>query len=147
MKTTLGVFRTHEMAEKALNELRAFGVAESDLSYVYIDLEGDIVDKQTGEKVGSGTVTGAATLFVAGPLAAAMGLTGAAATTVAGAATGVVAGGMLGALATLGVSPTDAELYEALVHKGDVLVVARTPLLDAQNVFVKSGATEVREYM
>lgn len=168
MNTTVGVFSTHQQAESVINELRAVGVADSDLSYVYVDINGKMRDDVHGAKVGSGVTTGATTgavigaiaglavangvlpglgtLFVAGPLATALGLTGVAATTAAGAATGLAAGGLLGALGSLGINSTDAALYQSLVERGDVLVVAKTKSLDIKEVFLRGGAKEVREY-
>lgn len=165
---TMGVYETHADAEAAIKELTAFGVKDEDISYVYTDSSGDVTDRQTGEKVGAGAVGGATTgavlgaiaglavangvlpglgtLFVAGPLAAALGFTGAAATTVAGAATGAAAGGLVGALTHLGVNSADAELYEDMVRKGDVLVIARTDSEDTKDVFSRTNALEVRDY-
>ena len=45
-------------------------------------------------------------------IAAALGLTGVAATTVSGALTGALAGGLIGALTGLGFTKEDAELYQ-----------------------------------
>ena len=168
MKTTLGVFENHTVAEHALNELRAFGVAEADLSYVFMNVQGEVVDSQTNGKVNQGSSSGAmtgavvgalaglvaaniilpgvGTLFVAGPLAAMLGVTGTVATAVAGATVGVVTGGLIGALVNFGVSDTDASFFEVLVHQGDVLIVARTPALNTREVFERSGAKEIREY-
>jgi hypothetical protein len=168
MITTIGVFTNHGNAESALNELRNFGVAEGDLSYVYMNKDGDMRDGQTGEKVGQGAATGATTgavvggiaglvvangilpglgtLFVAGPLAAALGFTGAAATAVAGAATGAAAGGLIGALTKVGVAKDDVDLYEKHVRAGDVLVIARATPSSVQDIFLQHGAVEVRQY-
>lgn len=168
MITTIGVFTTHATAESALNELKEFGVSESDLSYVYINEEGNIKDAQTGDKVGSGAGTGATTgaiiggiaglvvangilpglgsLIVAGPLAAALGFTGVAATAVAGAATGAVAGGLIGALTGLGVDETDVQLYEDHVRRGDVLVIARGTPASTEDIFMNHGAAVVKHY-
>jgi uncharacterized membrane protein len=168
MKTTLGVFITHSAAESALNELKGFGVAESDLSYIYENREGELKDAQSGDKVGSGAATGAATglviggiaglvvanvilpgfgtLFVAGPLAAALGVTGATATAVAGAATGAAAGGLIGALTNFGVEESDVKLYEEHVRQGDVLVIARGTPTSTKDIFMNQGAVQVREY-
>lgn len=168
MKTTLGVFTTHSAAESALNELKSFGVAESDLSYVYQNKEGDLKDGQQGDKITGGIASGATagaviggiaglivangilpglgTLFVAGPLAAALGVTGVAATAVAGAATGIVAGGLIGALTKLGVASTDTQLYEDHVRRGDILVIARNTPTSTQDIFTNQGAIDVREY-
>lgn len=166
--TTVGIFSTHQAAENAINELRAFGVPEKDLSYVYVDIDGKMRDDVSSGKVSSGAASGATagavigaiaglvvangvlpglgTLFVAGPLATALGLTGAAATTAAGAATGLAAGGLLGALSAMGIDGGDAALYQSFVERGDILVVARTTDLLVKDVFIKNGAKEVREY-
>ena len=162
----MGVFSTHEEAAQALEELKAFGVADDNLSYVYANEDGDVKDAQTGEKMGDGAKTGAGTgavigaiaglvvangilpgigtLFVGGPLAAALGFTGAAA---AGAVTGAAAGGLIGALTNLGVNKEDADMYERHIKAGDVLVVARsTPDETTEDLFLKYGAKEVRSY-
>jgi hypothetical protein len=168
MNTTIGVFRTHTAAEAAINELRAFGVPESDMSYVYVNVDGEIVDANTDSKIGTGAATGATTgtvigaiaglaiangilpglgsLIVAGPLATALGFTGAAATAVAGAATGAAAGGLIGALGNMGVSSTDASLYENFVRGGEVLVIVNSLNLVVKDIFLKAGAREIREY-
>ncbi len=168
MITTLGVYTTHTDASEAITELRAFGIPDEDISYIYTNSDGDIKDDQTGEKVGDGAATGATagvvigaiagfviangvlpglgTLIVAGPLATALGIGGVAATTVAGGVTGAVAGGLIGALTGLGVNDEDAALYQSLVQRGDVLVIARSESEDTKTVFVKTNALEVREY-
>jgi hypothetical protein len=168
MNTTLGVFTTHKQAEDAIQEFKGFGISDADLSYVYVNKDGEITNATTGNKVGAGAAAGATTgavvgaiaglvvangilpglgtLFVAGPLAAALGFTGAAATAVAGAATGAAAGGFIGALGGLGVSDDDAKLYEDLVRAGDILVITRSNLR-TKDIFMKTGATEVREYI
>lgn len=168
MTTTIGVFTTHAAAESALNELRQFGVSETDLSYVYVSKDGSVKDGQTGEKMGSNAATGATTgaiiggalglavangilpgfgtLIVAGPLAAALGFTGAAVTAVAGAATGAVAGGLIGALTGLGVDTQDVHLYEDHVRRGDVLVISRGTPLSTEDIFLNNGAVDVKHY-
>lgn len=167
---TMGVYKMHSDAELAIKELVTSGVAQADISYIYIDKKGEVTDGQASEKVTSGAIGGGATgavigglaglvvangvlpglgsLFVAGPLAAALGLSGAVATTAAGAVTGAAAGGVIGALTQLGVNDEDAELYESMVRKGDILVVTRTEAGNAtRTVFEKTKATEVREYV
>ncbi len=165
----MGAYKTRADAAVAIEELKAFDVPESDISCVYTDSEGDIMDGQTSEKIASGAVGGVTTgalvggiaglvvangilpglgsLFVAGPLATMLGLTGAVATTAAGAATGAVAGGLLGALSQFGVSAADAALYEDYVQKGNVLVIARTESTATREVFERTNALDVREYL
>ncbi len=168
MTTTIGVFTTHAGAESALNELRQFGVSETDLSYVYINSDGNVKDGQTGDKVGSGVATGVTTgaiiggiaglvvanmvlpgfgtVLVAGPLAAALGIGTTAATAVAGAATGAAAGGLIGGLTNLGVDKQDVQLYEDHVRRGDVLVIARGTPASTEDIFARNGAVDVRHY-
>ena len=167
MNTTIGVFTTHATAEKGLQELRNSGVSEGDLSYLYIDDEGDIKDGQNGGKIATATTIGVATgaviggiaglviangiipgfgaLVVAGPLAEALGIAGA--TALVGAGTAAVAGGLIGALTHLGVSVEDGHLYEEHVRKGGVLVIARTKNKSVKVIFEKNGATNVKEYL
>ncbi len=108
---------------------------------------GTVIGVVAGLAIANGILPGLGSLIVAGPLAAALGFTGAAATAVAGAATGAVAGGLIGALANIGISDADAALYENLVRSGEVLIVARTESLSAKDTFITAGAQEVREYI
>lgn len=166
MITTIGVFTTHAQAETALQELRAFGVRDADLSYIYTTDKGTMKDGQVGEKMAGGAATGVTTgaviggiagfviangllpgfgtLLVAGPLAAALGFTGA--TAVAGAATGAVAGGLIGAFTNLGIAKEDVQLYEDHVRRGDILVIARSTPASTQDIFLNNGAVDVRQY-
>lgn len=165
--TTVGVYSTHAAAQQAISELRAFGVADSDISYLYTDVHGDVTDANSGDKVASGTGAGATTgavlgaiaglavaegilpglgaLIVAGPLAAALGLTGMAATTVAGAATGLVAGGLIGALVNLGISQEDASIYQDFIKSGNVLVIAHAER-STRDIFIATGAKQIGQY-
>ena len=166
MNTTVGIFSNHVAAESAINELKAFGVPDQNISYIYSDIDGKLIDAQAPTKVGegaavgvtagaalgalagavvaSGVLPGFGALIVAGPLATALGITGA--TAVAGAATGAVAGGLLGALANFGITAEDALLYETYVKRGDILVIIRSNSFSVRDVFNKSGASEIREY-
>lgn len=168
--TIIGVFNNRNNAEMAISELRAWGIADTDISYIYSSEKGEMVSEDgggnmAGEGAASGATTGAVlgalaglavangilpglgTLFVAGPLAAALGLTGAAATTAAGAMTGAAAGGLVGGLVGLGVKEDEAKVYEERVRLGGILVTARTTDMSAaKGIFDKNGAEEVREY-
>ncbi len=168
--TTIGVFKDRIDAEGAITDLRALGLRDSDISYVSLDkTENEVKTNSGGSSVGSGAASGVATggivgaiaglavatgilpglgtLIVAGPIAAALGLTGAAATTAAGAMTGAAAGGIIGALTGLGVSQSDAREYESRIRRGGIVLVARSTIATAVlNVFAKYNAEEVREY-
>ncbi len=171
MESTIGIFEHRADAEGAISELRAIGVADADISYIYNAPEGGetVVTDGAGSNVGSGAASGATagavlgaiaglavangllpgfgSLFVAGPLAAALGLTGAAATTAAGAMTGLAAGGLIGALTGLGVGPDEARIYEERVKRGGILITARSTANSAvRDIFKKYGASEIRQY-
>jgi hypothetical protein len=167
--TVIGIFDNREHADMAISDLRATGLKDTDISYIYSS-EGHVVTEdgegnKAGEGAASGATTGAilgglaglavangilpglGTLFVAGPIATALGLTGAAATTAAGAMTGAAAGGLVGALVGLGVKEDEAKVYEERVKLGGVLVTAKTTdHAAARAVFEKHGADEIREY-
>jgi hypothetical protein len=168
-KTIIGVFNNREHAEMAINELREFGIHDSDISYIY-NSEGTTVSEDGGGThvgegaaegagagaviggiaglvVAAGVIPGLGALFVAGPIATALGLSGAAATTAAGAMTGAAAGGLLGGLMGLGVKEDEARIYEEKIKLGGVLVTVKTSeVTQAHEVFDKHGAEEVREY-
>ncbi len=166
--TTVGIFPNKAKAESVIENLKEEGVMDTEISCVYTNEDGMIKDSQTNEKVGVGAAAGATTgavigtiaglvvangllpglgtLFVAGPLAAALGLTGATATAVAGAATGAAAGGLIGGLSQLGVDEEDAKLYERHVEEGGVLVICRADDENVIDIFHKHNASEVRQY-
>jgi len=168
-RTIIGVFGSRDNADAAITELRTLGVADADISYIYSS-DGQTVTEDGGHThAGAGAASGATTgallgaiaglavangilpglgsLFVAGPLAGALGLTGAAATTAAGAMTGAAAGGLVGGLVGLGVKEDEAKVYEERVRLGGILVTARTSNpAGARDIFVRHGADEINEY-
>lgn len=168
-RTIIGVFNSRDNAEAAINDLRTLGIADADISYIYSSDGQTVTEDGGGTHAGTGAASGATTgailgaiaglavangilpglgsLFVAGPLAGALGLTGAAATTAAGAMTGAAAGGLVGALAGLGVKEDEAKVYEERVKLGGILVTARTDNpTGAREIFSRHGADEVNEY-
>jgi hypothetical protein len=167
--TTIGVFHNQVDAEGAISELKALGVRDAEVSYVAMDDDTVVTTDGAGNSVAGGTVSGATaggivgaiaglavangilpglgSLFVAGPVAAALGLTGAAATTAAGAMTGAAAGGLIGALSSLGVDSRDARIYEDSLRRGGILIITRSSIATGiRNVFSKYRADEIREY-
>jgi hypothetical protein len=168
--TVIGIFSDDDAAESAITELRGMGITDSDISYVSTNSRGKIVTEDgsgthvsdgaakgattggiigavAGLAVANGVLPGLGTLFVAGPIATALGLSGAAATTAAGALTGAAAGGLVGALTGLGVDKDQATVYEERVKNGDVLVTVHTSSPEqASEVLSNHGADEVKEY-
>jgi hypothetical protein len=175
MHTIVGVFDQREDAERAVQDLQDMGINNTDISYVrggddghmeVTDAAGDAAKDTTagaasgattgailgtvaGLAVANGILPGLGTLFVAGPLATALGFTGAAATTAAGAMTGAAAGGLVGALGGLGVSASDASNYEERVKRGNTLVTARIDDYDEAEVrgaFKEHDADDIQVY-
>ena len=147
-KMILGIFVNRDDAEEAIVQLEEQGYNPKDISFIMQDREqAKEMAESTGSSVASGAVGGATTggligglagllvgigaitvpglgaLFIAGPVATALGLTGAAATTVSGAVTGALAGGFLGALIGLGIPEEDARVYEDRIRAGGILVI------------------------
>jgi hypothetical protein len=172
-RTIVGVFATRTDAESAIAALRDAGVGNDDISVVTTNSRGDVTTKDgagdaakdtaggalsgattggilgaiAGLVVANGILPGLGTLFVAGPLAAALGLTGAAATTAAGALTGAAAGGLIGALGGLGVGEDDARKYEERVKSGDYLLTVHSDHEGVAGILESHNAQDVREYM
>ncbi|MCR4305994.1 MAG: hypothetical protein NUV73_02845, partial [Candidatus Daviesbacteria bacterium] len=146
----LGVFSERDKAEDAIAELEAKDFNPKDMSIMMKDTgEAHSLAEDKGGEVIVATLGGATTgaviggiaglvasfaipglgvLFIGGPIAAALGLTGAAATTASGAATGALAGGLLGALgSTFGLTNEEARVYEKRINDGGILVAVPTP--------------------
>src|SRR5262245_26881907 len=128
MKTLLGVFEDPHEAKHAVDDLVDLNIPKDSISYLASEetvdvkrtsvpaerglgsavasgaLTGGVVGAVAGLIVAAGVLPGIGALFVAGPIASALGLTGFAATTAAGALTGLAAGGIIGALTEFGVS-------------------------------------------
>lgn len=169
--TIIGLFDEHDSAESAINTLQELGYNPKDISVVMKDLKAahEVADT-TGANVAGGAAAGATTgavigglaglligvgaisipgiggLLIGGPLAAALGLTGAAATTTGGAVTGAIAGGLLGGLMGLGIPKEEAQVYETEISKGAILLAvaaADNQVEEVKDVFDEYDATRV----
>lgn len=173
MNTVIGVFSEPDDAEQLIDRLEEKGYNPKEISIVV--RQGTKFHKDSGSKggaVASGTVSGAATggvigglaglligigaiaipgigaFLIGGPLAVALGLTGAAATTVSGAATGMLAGGLVGALVSLGLPEEEAREYQERVQAGGVLLAV--PVRDdsdarqIKTMFSRYNADQIR---
>lgn len=143
----LGVFTDRNFAERAILDLESAGYNPKEMSIIMRDQhEAESIAESTDSTVATGAVSGMTTggvvggiaglligmgaiaipglggLLVGGPLAAALGFSGAAATTVSGAVTGALAGGFLGVLMSLGLPESDARAYEAHIRDGGILL-------------------------
>jgi len=143
MARVTAIFDDRSQAERAITDLRQYGITDAKLSVVSRrpdDLEvtrGETSEtSDTGERVGRGALAGAGigALFglaalaipgvgpfvTAGVLASALGAT--AGTVAAGAAVGATSGALAGALAKAGYKREEAEFYGPAVERGGVLV-------------------------
>ncbi len=174
-KMILAVFSTHIDAEAAINDLEKKGFRPQDISVVMNDsTQAKVIATNTGATVAGDTAAGAATggivgglagllmgltaltvpglgaLFIAGPLATALGLTGAAASAAAGTITGAAAGGFLGALLGLGFSEDEAKIYQDYVGAGKILLTVPTTTTqtkEIESILDQNNAIETRVVM
>jgi hypothetical protein len=173
LQTIIGVFQDRFDAEAAIDELNKMGFNPKDVSVVIKEAaNAPDISGRKGGRVTEGAVSGAATggvlgglaglligigalaipgvgaFLVGGPIAVALGLTGAAATTISGATTGALAGGMVGGLIGLGVPEEDAQLYEQKIREGAVLLAvptnSETGTTEVRKVFEDYSADQVR---
>lgn len=170
VKTILGVFNDSAHAETAIKSLENKGFNPKDVSVIMKSKkEGEQLARNTGAGVAGGAAAGATTgavvggiaglligigaivipggFLIGGPIAAALGLTGAAATTVTGAATGALAGGLIGALVKLGIPEKEARVYEERVNAGGILIAVPTNNDnedEVREVLEEENATNIR---
>lgn len=167
----LGVFSQRDQAEKAIEELESEGYNPKDMSIMMKDttqarelfqntgardvVGGTLGGATTGAVLGgiaglvaSFVIPGLGAFFIGGPLATALGLSGAAATTASGAATGALAGGLIGALTSaFGLSEEEARTYENRISEGGILVavpVEQENEMEVENTMNDFGADNVR---
>lgn len=171
-KTILGVFSERDHAEDAIAELEEFGLNPKDISIIMKDhkeaerLGGDtgasvagsaasgataggVLGGLAGLLIGIGVITipGIGAILIGGPLATALGLSGAAATTVSGAVTGALAGGLVGALVGLGVPEDEAKVYEERIREGAILIAVSAlegKEVEAKEIMESHGASQIR---
>lgn len=144
-RIVLGVFSKRETAEGAISRLEGAGYSARDMSIVMKEEGARAEPGHTAGHMAGGAVSGATTggaigalagflifngifpglgpLLIGGPIATALGLSGAAATAVSGAVTGAAAGGLLGALSGFGLSHEEAREYEESIRAGGILVI------------------------
>lgn len=172
IKTIIGIYAEREYAERGIRKLEEKGFVPQDISIIMKDREeGKKLASDTGASVAGGAASGAATgaviggiagllvgigaiaipgfgaILIGGPIAAALGLTGAAATTTTGAATGALAGGLLGMLVSLGIPEDEARTYEERIREGGILLAVPTPPSREEEVYgilSDTGAEQVR---
>lgn len=139
-------------ADMALNSLYGRGYSTSDISVitredtVHVEhpaLEGVKEATATGGVVGGVlgllagigilALPGIGSIFIAGPITVALGLTGALGTTASGALTGALVGGLLGAFKELGIDEVKAKILENKVREGSILLLINKLATDADD--------------
>jgi gas vesicle protein len=143
-ETIYGIFPNIEKANNVLTKLTALNYDPKEVSVIVRE---DI--EKAGSEVGKGTAAGTITggvvggiaglilgigaiavaglspLVIAGPLAAALGISGTAAATIEGAGVGALAGGFIGAMVGLGIPKETAEIYQKSIEEGKVLLAVK----------------------
>lgn len=171
-KTILGAFPNQQRADEAWRSLSRVGYDAQDISVlvregVVIQPDSNTPAENAADGAVSGAVTGGAIagiaglliglgviaipgiggLLIGGPLAAALGLTGAAATATSAAATGAVAGGLIGALSGLGVPEDRATLLAEHLQAGGVILAVNITNDQEEatvtDVFTANGVTDI----
>lgn len=147
------MFNTPESAEKAINYLHnELDIDKDELSYLYRNEKGESVevagDEVASDSAAEGAADGATTgagigaliglaavagiagplgpVLAAGPIATAVGLTGAVGTVATGAIAGAAVGGLVGALTNMSLGEAKANEYRDQVIGGKVLVTIHT---------------------
>lgn len=140
MTTTTGLFSSRIAAERAIAQLEAAGIADSQISLVMTDetrgthfkiKESDKSDEgaATGAGIGgllgviAGTVLSAGVIVIPGLNLI---VTGTLVSALAGLGTGAVAGGLIGGLIGAGIPEHEAKHYEKAIASGNVLVAVET---------------------
>lgn len=171
MKTVMGILPDMKSADIAYAELLAAGFNASDISAISRDTN-LVKTEQTGpvqNMVGAGaagattgaavgglagillaagtlTIPGIGPLLIGGPLVAALGLSGGAATVATTAITGAAAGGIIGALTGLGMPEETAKIYNTRVSEGGTVLSVNAEDSDAakaEDILSKNNAEGV----
>lgn len=156
--TYLAVFADEADANQVVIDLEEMGYNPKEISFISKEnkreattalgddatdpVEGAAAGAATGGAIGGlagllagvGVIPALAGLLIGGPIAAALGLTGVAATTASGAITGAIAGSLVGALTNLGLSEEEAKYYDETINSGGVALAVTTKDNDADEV-------------
>lgn len=155
-QTIIGVFRSRDNAEQAVNSLRQQGFSNEEINIISknrrdehregTEFDDDITDGTvTGGTLGGigGLLLGAGALVIpgvgpilaAGPITAAIG--------------GAIAGGIAGGLIDWGIPAEESERYQQEVVQGSILAIIRTnsaKVNSVAQVLRQNGANEVKSH-
>lgn len=164
-----GIFSNQEDAETAIMDLQDEGFNPEEISVLTLSkdndagqealqgaemgaLGGGVLGGLAGLLIGVGTIVipELGPLLFAGPIASALGLTGAAAGAATGAVAGALAGGLIGALVNLGIPEEEAREYEGVIKKGGAVVAINSQDEEDENeisdILESVGAQKVKTY-
>ncbi|MFZ5425052.1 MAG: low temperature-induced protein [Patescibacteria group bacterium] len=171
-KNVLGMFKSVDEVNAVLKTLEVNGYTKDAISVVTskdalnsdkVKFENNVVEgvkdsAKTGGViggilgllvgVGALTIPGIGLLFVSGPIAAALGITGVAGATASGAIAGSLVGGIAGALKEIGVDEQLAVKYEEDLKQGYLIVGVTARDGDTQrikDVFSSNGAMHISD--
>jgi len=160
----VGVFHDRGNAQKAVNQLRSAGFAESEIGMITQKTandraahdaasahEGDGTNAAEGAAVGAATGVGVGALWALGIAAGILPAIGPAiaggilASIVTSAASGAAVGGLVGALVGLGIPEEEAKHYESEVKSGRTIVTVATATRQSEaiDILTRNGG-EVR---
>lgn len=165
----MGIFDSVSRASEAIDDLTAMGYSPSEVTVISREdvVNGDVkIDNDASHGIAQGAKTGAVVggvlgllvglgaltipgigaIFIAGPVAAALGITGIAGTTASGALTGALAGGLVAGLKELGLDEVKAKRYEDAIKNGSILVGVNSDDDDreeVENLFNRNDAADV----
>jgi hypothetical protein len=161
-KSVFGLVDNETQAERLVEEFRAAGFSNNDISVLFPDKSGtrDFAHEQhtkapEGAAAGAGTggviggvlgwlagigslaIPGVGPFIAAGPIMAAL----------AGAGVGATVGGLTGALIGMGIPEYEAKMYEGKIKEGNILVAVHSEHSDerkrAKEIFERVGAHDV----
>lgn len=168
-KMLLAGFGNKDDAERAVSELADLGIKATELSIIVREVRdetfseaaadtakravsgaatGGVIGGLAGLLVGAGVFPALAGFLIGGPIAAAIGLSGMAATAVSGMVTGAAAGGLVGALTRLGLSPEEASYYNQTVNRGGYILgvpIDENSKEQVYGVLEENGGDYIRE--
>lgn len=159
VKTVVGVFDSHDQAERAVAELRQSGFDTNEISIVAKEKQGQGRDMQSDTTMGmnmgtvsDGATTGGALGGLAGLAmgAGALAIPGLgpiiAAGPIAGLLSGAATGGIAGSLIDWGIPEEQGRRYENEIKAGKILAAVRThesKIDSAAEIFRQNGARDV----
>jgi len=159
LKTVVGLFDSHDQAEKAVSELRGSGFHE-EISILAADKNKAGAKAEDKPMAGGGSVaSGVTTGGVLGGLAGlglgagALAIPGIgpliAAGPIAGLLSGAFTGGIAGGLIDWGIPAERGKFYEGKVREGKILTSVRSDeakIMDAASILRKNGARDVETH-